>query len=79
MTIEVPSEAELQFYYYMRGTCGSGIKALITAIFALDVENRERMAKGFPELVSICNRYNTETGFYDNLLKKIDNYYNSFE
>ena len=55
MTIEVPSEAELQFYYYMRGTCGSGTKALITAIFALDVENRERIAKGFPELVSICS------------------------
>lgn len=79
MNIEVPSEAELQFYYYMRGRCGSGIKALITAIFALDMENRAKLALGFPELVTICNRYNTEPGFYDNLLKKIDNYYNSFE
>lgn len=75
MKIEVPSEAELQFYYYMRGTCGSGIKAIITAIFAVDMQNRAKLALGFPELVEICNRYNNEVGYYDYLCKKIDDYY----
>jgi hypothetical protein len=73
--MEKPTEAELQFYYYMRGTSGNGVKSLITAIFALDLENRAKIALGFPELVDICNRYNNESGFYDKLLTKINNYY----
>ena len=73
--MEKPSEAELQFYYYMRGTCGNGVQKLITAIFALDLENRDKIALGFPELVDICNKYNNESGFYDKLLTKINNYY----
>lgn len=64
------SEAEQEFLYYKLGTAGSGYTALINAIFALDTPNRRKMAKGFPELVEVVNRYNNELGYWEDLVSR---------
>lgn len=62
--------AEELFIYYKRGMAGSGYTALIDAIFKLDRPNRAKIAKGYPELVSVCNRFNDEVGYWENLEKR---------
>ncbi len=44
--------------------------ALIDAIFALDINNRTKLAMGFPELVEVVNRYNFENGYWEDLVKR---------
>jgi hypothetical protein len=58
---------------YKLGLAGSGITALINAIFALDTNNRAKVAKGFPELVEVCNKYNLEAGYWEDLVKRWNN------
>ena len=64
------TEAEHTFCMYKLGLAGSGMTALINAIFALDTNNRAKVAKGFPELVEVCNKYNFETDYWQDLVKR---------
>lgn len=61
------TEAEKLFLFYKNGMAGSGYTALIDAIFKLDRINRAKIALGYPELVTVCNRYNDEIGYWENL------------
>jgi hypothetical protein len=67
---EVITPAEEVFMYYKNGMAGSGWTALIDAIFKLDRIQRAKLAKGFPELVTVCNRYNDEMGYWNDLQKR---------
>lgn len=58
--------------FYKRGMAGSGFTALIDAIFKLDRPNRAKIALGYPELVQVCNRYNDETGYWEDLQKRFE-------
>lgn len=53
--------------FYKNGMAGSGYTALIDAIFKLDRTNRAKIALGFPELVQVCNRFNDEVGYWEDL------------
>jgi hypothetical protein len=64
------TEAEELFMFYKNGMAGSGYTALIDAIFKLDRINRAKVAKGFPELVAVCNRFNDEMGYWENLQQR---------
>lgn len=64
------SEAEELFCYYKQGVAGGGMTALINAIFRLDMENRAKIALGFPELVTVCNRFNNEIGYWEDLQER---------
>jgi hypothetical protein len=64
------TEAEHTFCMYKLSLSGSGMTALINAIFALDTNNRAKIAKGFPELVEVCNKYNFETGYWKDLVER---------
>lgn len=64
------SAAENLFVEFKRGWTGSGYTALINCIFALDTPHREKMAKGFPELVNVVNRYNNERGYWKDLIAR---------
>ncbi len=55
---------------YRLQLAGSGMTALIDAIFALDINNRTKLAMGFPELVEVVNRYNFENGYWEDLVKR---------
>ena len=61
------TEAEMLFMHYKKGMAGSGMTALIEAIWKLDRKNRAKVALGYPELVTICNRFNYETGYWEDL------------
>lgn len=69
------SEAEEKFCYYKLGMAGSGITALINAVFALDKPNREKISMGFPELVDVVNRYNYEMGYWEDLRERWNQYH----
>lgn len=56
--------------FYKNGMAGSGYTALIDAIFKLDRINRAKIALGYPELVQVCNRYNDETGYWEDLQQR---------
>jgi hypothetical protein len=62
--------AEELFMYYKQGTAGSGMTALIDCIFKLDNLNQARIALGFPELVTVCNRYREELGYWEDLQER---------
>lgn len=64
---EVITPAEELFIYYKLGTAGGGMTALIDCIFKLDMPNRAKIAKGYPELVEVCNRFNNESGYWEDL------------
>lgn len=61
------TETEVLFMHYKKGMAGSGMTALIDAIWKLDRKNRAKIALGYPELVTICNRFNDETGYWEDL------------
>ena len=56
--------------HYKNGIAGSGMTALIDAIWKLDVKNRAKIALGFPELIHVCNRFNNETGYWEDLQQR---------
>lgn len=64
------TETEELFMHYKLGMAGSGYTALIDAIFKLDTINRAKIALGFPELVAVCNRFNFELGYWEDLEKR---------
>lgn len=64
------TEAEIKFMHYKLGILGGGMTALINAIFKLDRQNRAKIALGFPELVEVCNRFNDESGYWEDLEKR---------
>lgn len=64
------SEAEETFCFYKLGMAGSGMTALIEAVFKLDMPHRMKMAKGFPELVEVINRYGNEKGYWRDLVDR---------
>jgi ABC-type ATPase involved in cell division len=70
------TEAEELFMHYKNGVAGSGMAALIEAIFKLDRPNRAKIALGFPDLVEVCNRFNNELGYWEDLQKRWKQEYN---
>lgn len=64
------SRAEEMLVHYFQGTLGSGFTALYNCIFKLDRTNRIKMSLGFPDEVAVCNRWNNERGYSDDLVKR---------
>lgn len=64
------TEAEVLFMHYKKGIAGSGMTALIEAIWKLDRKNRAKIALGYPELVTVCNRFNDEVGYWEDLQER---------
>jgi hypothetical protein len=69
-TRPIITEAEELFMHYKNGMAGGGMTALIEAIWRLDAPNRAKIALGFPEIVEVCNRFNNEIGYWENLQKR---------
>ena len=64
------TEAEVKFMHYKLGILGSGMTALIEAIWKLDTINRAKIGLGYPDLVEVCNRYNNEVGYWEDLQQR---------
>lgn len=61
------THAEEVFCMYKLGLEGSFMTSLIDTIFKGDMINRHKLSKGFPELVEVCNRFNNESGYWEDL------------
>lgn len=71
MTIKTNiTEAEEIFCFYKKGREGSFMTSLIDTIFRGDDINQVKIAKGYSELVEVCQRYGNEKGYWSNLVKR---------
>ena len=69
MTIE---QAEKELYYvYERPSEDDYMTHLVRAIMRANEEQRELLSKSYPNLVDVVRRYQTESGYFDSLIKKI--------
>lgn len=71
------TQAEEMLVHYFQGTLGSGYTVLYNCIFKLDISNRIKMAKGFPNEVEVCNRWNNEPGYSSDLEQRYNKEYNT--
>ena len=71
-TLQEPtiSAAEDTFCMYKLNLEGSFMTSLIDTIFKGDPVNRAKIGKGYPELVEVCNRYNDERGYWQDLVER---------
>ena len=71
MTIKTNvTEAEEIFCFYKLGKEGSFMTSLIDTIFKGDDRNQAKIAKGYPELVEVLQRYGGEKGYWKDLVKR---------
>lgn len=64
------TEAEEIFCFYKLGKEGSYMTFLIETIFKADDKNQAKLAKGYPELVGVIQRYGNEKGYWSNLVDR---------
>ena len=71
MTIQTNvTDAEEIFCFYKLGKEGSFMTSLIETIFKGDDRNQAKIAKGYPELVEVVQRYGNEKGYWSNLVDR---------
>jgi hypothetical protein len=63
---------ELEFYFFMKGQSGSFHTNLFKAIMSADFGNQYKLAFGFPGEVSVVQRYQNESGYWEQLQSKFD-------
>lgn len=65
------TQAEQEFYYYQMGRSGSFMTALFDACLRADWINIEKLKLGFPEEATVAQRYQNESGYWEDLLERI--------
>ena len=64
------TDAEEIFCFYKLGKEGSFMTSLIDTIFKGDDRNQAKIAKGYPDLVEVIQRYGKEKGYWSNLVER---------
>lgn len=64
------TDAEEIFCFYKLGKEGSFMTSLIDTIFKGDDKNQAKIAKGYPELVEVIQRYGRERGYWKDLVNR---------
>lgn len=64
------TEAEREFCFFKLGLSGSFMESLINTAFKADINNQYKLAKGFPELMDVVMRYQTERGYWQDVVKR---------
>jgi hypothetical protein len=64
------TEAEEIFCFYKLNKEGSFMTSLIETIFKGDDKHQAKLAKGYPELVGVIQRYGNEKGYWSNLVDR---------
>jgi hypothetical protein len=72
MNLKEPTitSAEEVFCMFKLNLEGSFMTSLINTIFKGDVINRAKLAQGYPELVDVCNKFNNERGYWEDLVER---------
>lgn len=68
MTQTTITSAEMKFCMYHLDLEGGFTTTLIKTIFAADSTNREKLARAFPDLVEVIEKYNKESGYWQDLV-----------
>lgn len=66
------TEAEREFCYFKLGLSGSFMESLINTAFKADIDNQHKMSKGFPELMEVIMKYQSERGYWQDLVKRFN-------
>jgi len=66
----IMTEGERHLCEYEAEMSGSFFTCLFKAMFKADLNNLDRLAKGFPEEVDALHRYRNEDGYWDKLQKE---------
>lgn len=64
-------EQYLYDYVMSNGRNGSFTTSLINTITIADQNNQYNLAKGFPEMVDVVQRYQTELGYWESLRERL--------
>lgn len=65
--------AEREFYFFMKGTAGSFHTNLFKAIMSADFGNQYKLSFGFPDEVTVVQKYQKEDGYWQSLQDRIEN------
>lgn len=65
-------EVEREFYFFMKGTSGSFHTNLFKTIMSADFGNQYRLAFGFPDEVTVVQKYQKEDGYWQSLQDRMD-------
>lgn len=66
-------EVEMEFYFFMKGTAGSFHTNLFKAIMSADFGNQYKLSFGFPDEVTVVQKYQKEDGYWQSLQDRIEN------
>lgn len=64
--------AEREFYFFMKGTAGSFHTNLFKAIMSADFGNQYKLSFGFPDEVTVVQKYQKEDGYWQSLQDRVD-------
>jgi hypothetical protein len=70
MTATKITPAEEIFCMFKLNKEGSFMTSLIEIIFKGDIHNQAKIAKGYPELVEVCQRFGNERGYWQDLVER---------
>jgi hypothetical protein len=63
---------EREFYFFMKGTAGSFHTNLFKTIMSADFGNQYRLAFGFPNEVTVVQKYRKEDGYWQSLQDRME-------
>ena len=64
------TEAEREFCFFKLGLSGSFMESLINTAFKADINNQYKLSKGFPEIMEVVIRYQSEGGYWQDVVKR---------
>ena len=66
------TDAEREFCFYKMGMSGSFMERLIATIQAADIINQSKLSMGFPELVGVVRKFQSESGYWEDLVERFN-------
>jgi hypothetical protein len=66
------TDAEREFCFNRMGMSGSFMERLIATIQAADIINQSKLSMGFPELVGVVRRFQSESGYWEDLVERFN-------
>lgn len=66
------TDAEREFCFNRMGMSGSFMERLISTIQAADIINQSKLSMGFPELVGVVRKFQSEEGYWEDLVERFN-------
>ena len=66
------TDAEREFCFNRMGMSGSFMERLIATIQAADIINQSKLSMGFPEIVGVVRKFQSEAGYWEDLVERFN-------